>query len=274
MRTDFETLQVTVANGIADIVLNRPDQRNAMSHQMEDEIDLALDEAEVDKAILAVTVRGNGKIFSAGHDLKEEFFGKKFSSVPDPDLVPSRAPTFNRAWYFRKPLIAGVHGYLGPAAIGLVACADFVIAAEGTRFSLEVFKGAPPTWRWLPLYLYFPPRVMEKLFLMGGWLDAAEAHQFQFVQRVVPLDQLEAETRRWAKNCANVPRERFQRGKWEIRRVYEIMGTSWFLQLEPWLRKTPEGGEESPFSKTLREQGMAAAVAERDSMFDDDVLRV
>jgi enoyl-CoA hydratase/carnithine racemase len=239
---------------------------------MEDDIDLALDEAEVDKSIRAVMIRGAGKIFSAGHDLKEEYFGKKFSSVPDPDLVPSRAPHLPRAWYFRKPLIAGVHGYLGPAAVSLVACADFIIAAEGTRFSLEVFKGAPPSYRWIMLYQQLPMRVIEKLFLLGGWMDAREAHQFQFVQRVVPVDKLEEETRRWARNCANVAN--FAPAKWNIRRVYELMGTSWLLHLDPFIRKTPEANQETPFAKALRERGMAAAVAERDAMFDDDVTRV
>ena len=272
MRTEFETLKVDVADGVADIVLDRPEQRNAMSHQMEADIDLALDEAETDKSIRATTLRGAGKIFSAGHDLKEEFFGKKFSSVPDPDLVPSRAPHLPRAWYFRKPLIAGVHGYLGPAAFSLVSCADFIIAAEGTRFSLEVFKGVAPSYRWLPLYQQLPMRVIEKLFLLGGWMDAEEALQFQFVQRVVPLEQLEAETKRWARNCANVPN--FASAKWGIRRVYEIMGTSWMLQLDPFVKKTPPATEETPFAKTLREKGMAAAVAERDAMFDDDVTKV
>jgi enoyl-CoA hydratase/carnithine racemase len=272
MHTEYKTLLVNVENGIVDVVLNRPEARNAMSHQMEDDIDLMLDEAEVDKSIRAVMVRGAGKIFSAGHDLKEEYFGKKFSSVPDPDLVPSRAPHLPRAWYFRKPLIAGVHGYLGPAAVSLIACADFIIAAEGTRFSLEVFKGAPPSYRWIMMYQQLPMRVIEKLFLLGGWMDAAEAHQFQFVQRVVPQDELEQETRRWARNCANVTN--FAPAKWNIRRVYEIQGTSWMLQLDPFVRKTPEAREETPFARALREKGMAQAVAERDAMFDDDVTRV
>jgi enoyl-CoA hydratase/carnithine racemase len=271
VRTEYETLKVSVDNGIATVLLNRPDQRNAMSHLMEDEIDLMLDEAEVDKEIKAVVVRGEGRIFSAGHDLKEEAFGVKFSSVPDPDAVPSRAPYYPRAWYFRKPLIMGVHGYAGPAAIAFIACADFIIAAEDTRFSLEVFKGVPPSWRWIHLYQQFPMRAMEKLFLVGGWMDGHDAKRFDFVQRVVPLDKLADETNRWAKNCANVAN--FAKGKWEIRRVYE---TQWnFLHhMDPFFRKTPVGGEESRFNKTMREKGLPAAVAERDAMFDDDIERL
>ena len=59
-------------------------------------------------------------------------------------------------------------------AIALVACCDFNIAAEHTRFSCEVFRGSYPDVGWLPLYLQLPMRVIEKLWLMGGWMDAEQ----------------------------------------------------------------------------------------------------
>lgn len=223
MKTDFETLAVTARHGVVELVLNRPEARNAFSRQMMAEFDAALDAAEADPEVRAVLVRGEGKLFSAGHDLKEQMEGP-FHLQAFPHASPSVRPQLPRAWYFRKPLIGALHSYVGPYALALVACFDFNIAATGTRFSCEVFKGSYPYVDWLPLYAQLPMRVIEKLWLMGGWMDADQALQFQLVQRVVTEDQVAIEARRWAQQAALVPSEQFAHGKDRIRRSFELLG--------------------------------------------------
>lgn len=224
MRGDFATIRVIEEDGLVQLVLDRPSARNAFSHEMMAELDAALDAAEFDPAVKAVVLRGEGKMFSSGHDLKEQLGGKPFHPRTFPHASPSIAPGLPRAWYFRKPLIGALHGYVGPYAIAIAACCDFNIAAQGTRFSCEVFRGSYPYIDWLPLYLQLPMRVVEKLWLMAGWMDAEQALQFQFVQRVVPDDALLAEALRWATQAALIPSEAFARGKDKIRRSYEVMG--------------------------------------------------
>src|SRR5215468_2165751 len=175
MKKDFETLAVIQSDGVVQLVLNRPSSRNAMTHEMKAELDAALDEAEIDSGVTAVVLRGEGPVFSAGHDLKQQFGGKPFQARTFPHASPSVHPKLPRAWYFRKPLIGAVHSYVGASAIALVACCDFNIAATGTRFSCDVFKGTYPDVEWLPLYVQLPMRVIEKLWLMGGWMDAEQA---------------------------------------------------------------------------------------------------
>lgn len=143
MRQDFNTLKIIEDDGIVQIVLNRPDQRNAITHEMQAEIDIALDEAELDDAVLAVILRGEGKVFSAGHDLNDQA-DKSFPELTFPWAKPSIPPLLPRAWYFRKPLIGAVHNYVGPYAVALVACCDFTIAADDTRFGCEIFRGHYP----------------------------------------------------------------------------------------------------------------------------------
>jgi enoyl-CoA hydratase/carnithine racemase len=171
-------------------------------------------------------------------------------------------------------LVAGVHGYVGAYAIALVGCCDFAIAAEGTRFSNEIFRlgSAAPELGWLPLYHQLPMRVVKKLFLVGGWMAAREALQFQFVQRVVPEERLEEETRRWARQCALIPTENFGRSKEIIHRTYELMGLgSAHAVLSRWGPPPPSS---SGFNEAVAERGLKEALRERDALFDDDVARV
>ncbi|WP_194904586.1 enoyl-CoA hydratase/isomerase family protein [Catenulispora rubra] len=272
---EFNTLRTALADGILEIVLSRPGTRNAMSHEMEREISAALDRAELDPDVAAVMVRGDGEIFSAGHDLKEQYGGRPFTEEGFPEASPSIPPTLPRAWYFRKPLISGVHGYVGPAAIGLVACSDFIIAATGTRFGCEMYRGrgARPAMEWLPLYVQLPMRVVEKLFLLGGWMDAEQALQFQFVQRVVPEDGLAKETRRWAEQAALIPSATFGHSKDQIRRAYELLGLAAIPASLSRLRP-PDSAPRVDFGKVLEEQGLRQAVRARDAGFDEDVARV
>jgi enoyl-CoA hydratase len=272
MSYEFETISGSVTDGVLDLLLNRPEKRNAITHQMTAELNETLDQAELDPGVRAVALRGAGPIFSAGHDLKEQAI-KSFPDQLYPLASPSVAPALPRAWYFRKPLIAGVHGYVGPYALALLSCCDFVIAAEGTRFSCEVFRSTAPEMPWLPLYEQLPLRVIKKLFLMGGWMDAEEALQFQLAQRVVPVEGLEDETLRWAKQAALIPSETFGHSKETIHRTYEIMGLGLaHTVLKRWGPPRPPTG--SSFKQTLEEKGLKEAVRERDARFDEGISRV
>src|SRR5262249_60194157 len=86
MKKDFETLAVIQSDGVVQLVLNRPSSRNAMTHEMKAELDAALDEAEIDSGVTAVVLRGEGPVFSAGHDLKQQVGGGPVQArrVPPP----------------------------------------------------------------------------------------------------------------------------------------------------------------------------------------------
>ena len=92
MKSDFGTLAIVQDDGVVQIVLNRPEARNAISHQMQAEIDVALDAAEIDPEVKAVVLRGEGAIFSAGHDLKEQMGGQSFPALTFPFASPSISP--------------------------------------------------------------------------------------------------------------------------------------------------------------------------------------
>lgn len=92
MKSDFGTLAIVQDDGVVQIVLHRPEARNAISHQMQAEIDVALDAAEIDPEVKAVVLRGEGAIFSAGHDLKEQMGGQSFPDLTFPSPPPRSHP--------------------------------------------------------------------------------------------------------------------------------------------------------------------------------------
>jgi enoyl-CoA hydratase/carnithine racemase len=236
------------------------------------EFDEALDQAEDDAEVRAVMVTGAGQVFSAGHDLRDQAV-KSFPDLLFPLASPSVAPELPRAWYFRKPLIAGVHGYVGPYALALLSFCDFIIAAERTRFSCEVFRSTAPEMPWLALYQQLPMRAIKKLFLMGGWMDAKEALHFHLAQRLVPEGQLRDECERWARQAALIPSEIYGHSKETIHRTYELMGLALApTVLKRWGPPRPPSG--AAFNQTMKEKGLPAAVRERDAKFDEDVSRV
>lgn len=273
VKTNFNTLLIVENEGIVQIILNRPDRRNAITHEMQAEIDTALDEAELDDEVKAVVLRGAGLAFSAGHDLAEELAGNSFPAKTFPWARPSIGPALPRPWYFRKPLIGAVHGYVGPYAFALVACCDFNIAADNTRFGCEIFQGQYPDLAWLPLYLQLPFRVIEKLFLMGGWLDAEKALQFQFVQRVLPEDEVVAEALRWANQASMASPSEFAFSKERIRRSVELMGLSSLPSaLTAYGPPHVPGGFD--LGATIAEHGLKEALKIRDKFIDPEISRV
>lgn len=272
MSEPLETLLITRRGPVLEVLLNRPDKRNAISERMHQEFDQVLDDAEADPAVKVVLVQGAGTVFSAGHDIQE--MARLREAEADPYGSPSQARTMPRAWYFRKPLIGAVHGFVGPAAIELLTSFDFVLAAAGTRFSMEQLQYNPvvPHSGYVALFFQLPMRVMEKLWLMGGWMDAEEAHQFQFVQRVVAPELLSEEANRWADQMARVPMDYFMPAKAGLRRTYEMLGLSWMQAMRnPPLDPSPERAE---FERLVSEVGMKAALRQREEGTDPDVTRV
>ncbi len=272
MRTDYEFLEVHVDKGIVDVVLNRPEKRNALTFQMQADFDQILKEAMVDDEVKVLMLRGAGKVFCAGHDLKEA--ADNYVETGNFIAVdPYAPPSLRRAWYFTKPLIAGVHGFVGPRASMLLGNFDFIIAAEGTKFSFEQTRQSARGVGGEPLHMQLPMRVLKKLMMMGGWFDAEQAREFHLVQRVVPLDEVEYETRRWAEQLTLIPTEHVQVAKMSIHRMYELMGLVNMAAVQNKLvghLPTPENQEWWKEAVT----GVKGALTTRNEGFDDDIARV
>lgn len=195
------------------LVLNRPDKRNALSLEMMSDILKKLGEVAEDPGLRVVVIRGNGPIFSAGHDLRE-----MVDRRDDLHAVRAIFDTCNRMMLrlheLPQPVIAQVHGIATAAGCQLVAACDLAIAESGARFATPgVHIGLFCTTPMIPLVRVIGRRRAMDMLLSGRFISAAEALDHGLVNRVVDPDQLAETTRHWAMELAQFSRFTLALGK-------------------------------------------------------------
>ncbi|RNL62907.1 enoyl-CoA hydratase/isomerase family protein [Nocardioides marmoriginsengisoli] len=270
---DWELLSVTQEEHVVHVVLDNPSTRNAWSHRLNTEMDRLLEVATDDDSVRVVSVSANGPVFTSGADLKAVAAEYVTTGSFTPE-ARKRLPGLPRAWYFPKPLIAGVHGFVGPEGLHFLTYCDFVLAEEGTRFSYEHSRIGTGWPNGEPLAFHFPIRVFKKLLMMGGWFDAETAHSLHFVQRVLPTGKLRAELDRWACDLAQVPPEGMRAAKVGIHRQYEAMGV---VDIEMTKERGSNGEltpEDALFFRTVHDKGIREALKTRDASFDTELGRI
>lgn len=195
------------------LTLNRPDKRNALSLELMQDMLVKLDQVAEDPDIRVVVIRGNGPMFSAGHDLKE-------MAGTDKDLHHFRRifSTCNRMMLrlqqLPQPVLAQVHGIATAAGCQLVAACDLAIAETGARFATPGVKvGLFCTTPMIPLVRLIGRRRAMEMLLTGRFVSAQEAEHFGLVNRLAPADQLAEETRKWALELAQFSRFTLALGK-------------------------------------------------------------
>lgn len=204
------------AGGVAEVVLNRPAVLNAINGAMHHGILAALDRAAGDDAVRAVVIRGSGRAFSAGGDLKAVAAG---DDVGHPVML-GRA-----IWNLPKPVIAAVHGYCLGQACELAAVCDLTVAAETARFGeVEINHGWGPPLPIMPFVLGI--KRAKEVLLLGELMDAGLALQIGLVNRVVPEGELDAEVNRITSRIAGLKAEAVAGNKQLINRQYEAAGFS------------------------------------------------
>lgn len=188
--------------GIRIITLNRPESMNAMNIQLLIEMESVLDEINGDEKARVIILRGAGKNFCVGVDLKEMLAPSARQQVTD-----RVTPLFNKLESFDLPTIAVINGHCNGGGLELSLCCDFRIASKDAYFGLgEVKLGMIPggggTAR-LPR-LIGPGRARELLYF-GTPFDSNEAHQISLVNKVVAPEDLMTESRRWATALSESP---------------------------------------------------------------------
>ena len=192
--------------GIATLTLNAPASLNALSDAM-----LAALRAEFallaeEPAIRAVVLKGAGKAFCAGHDLKEMQAGRQ---APDggrayfADLFARCAEVMQMIPALPQPVIAEVHGIATAAGCQLVATCDMAVAAEGTRFGVNgVNIGLFCSTPMVALSRNVPRKVAFEMLTTGQFIDATRAERVGLVNHLVPPEALAASTRALAETLA------------------------------------------------------------------------
>ena len=187
----FELICFEKKDGVATLTLNRPKQLNAINSQMIGEILEAIADAGADPDVRVLVLRGEGRAFSAGDDLKG--MGPISRKVGSDSLSQQleQHPRFIRALRgLLKPVIAGVQGYALGAACEMVLASDLIIAAEDARIGLPyVQRGIASGTYSLQMSIGYR-KACEMLFL-GDWISGRDAERMGLINRAVPPDQLD-----------------------------------------------------------------------------------
>jgi trans-feruloyl-CoA hydratase/vanillin synthase len=190
---------VEFEQGIAWVILNRPEKRNAMSPKLNQEMLRVLDELELDERCGVLVLTGAGDAFTAGMDLKEYFR----ASDPLPPIEAARIKRQATDWmwrklmYYAKPTIAMVNGWcFGGGFTPLVAC-DLAIAADEAIFGLsEINWGIIPAGNVTRAVAAVMNQRDALYYIMTGeTFDGIKAAKMGLVNESVPRAQLRDRTR-------------------------------------------------------------------------------
>jgi enoyl-CoA hydratase len=179
------TVLVEREEPIAVVRLNRPEQRNALSNQLMNELVGALENLDEDETIRCVVLTGDEKAFAAGADIKELSDATHFELY-----FGGRIDKWDAIRKIRTPIVAAVSGYCLGGGCELAMACDLIIASETAQFgqpetNLGVLPGAGGTQR---LTRAIGKSKAMDVILTGRFLDAREAEQAGLVARVAASD--------------------------------------------------------------------------------------
>lgn len=193
-------------NAVAHLTLNTPEKLNALSDAMLAELQSQFDELAETPSIRAVVLKGNGKAFCAGHDLKEMTAGRQAEDGGKAyfkDLFDRCATMMMSVQRLPQPVIAQVHGIATAAGCQLVASCDMAVAAEGTRFGVNgVNIGLFCSTPMVALSRNIPRKQAFEMLSTGQFIQAERAEALGLINKVVPHDQLESATSELAEMVA------------------------------------------------------------------------
>jgi enoyl-CoA hydratase/carnithine racemase len=277
----YETIDYHVEDASCIITLNRPDDLNTIVPPMLEELDNAVGRAIRDGAVKVIILQGAGRSFCAGFNFSGGF--KQWNDLiatkgewdagRDLIMVTSQelgwVPRFMSLWRSPKPVIAQVHGWCVGGGSEMALCADIVIASEDAQIGTSYSRmwGCHHAGMWI--YRLGLAKAKE-LALTGRALSGREAADINLINKAVPFEALESETRGLAKQLATIPLSQLTAMKLVVNQAYENMGLA-STQLigslmDSMLRNTPEA---RAFIDLAAAKGVPAAVAQRDGPFAD-----
>ena len=191
---------------IAHLVLNSPGTLNALSDAMLAALAARFDALAEDGTVKVVVLKGAGKAFCAGHDLREMQAGRQADDKGRAyfaDLFARCAAVMQKIPTLPQPVIAQVHGIATAAGCQLVASCDLAVAAEGTRFGVNgVNIGLFCSTPMVALSRVVPRKVAFEMLTTGEFIDAERAREVGLVNRTVPHEGLDAATTALAETIA------------------------------------------------------------------------
>lgn len=265
---DYQYLIYEKKKRIVTITLNRPEVLNALNRGLVEELKAAFTEADDDKQVHVVVLKGAGRSFCSGGDIEPtkgvRYYGEE---IFDGLIQMWKDSKQMIVWDISKPVIAQIHGHCIGGANDLAGQCDIIIAAENAVFGRPEarFIGVG----WMDMYVYhMGPQWAKMLLFTGDTIDGKQAEEIGFVAKAVPEDRLEEEVNRLAARISHVPLEFLILHKAWINRTIEAMG----------MRSVVNAGMDAnvisritkshrDFLKSAEEKGLKATLSEYSAPF-------
>lgn len=284
----FDHIHYDVADGRAHITLNRPEKRNALSLPMQAELAEALWEADNDKSVHCVIIKGAGPSFCSGYDLSK--YGSEapvsrvaagdrtyrtHRSLDDDAWQQERAQRYRMALFdMHKPSIAQVHGHCLAGGTDIALLCDMVIAADDAVFGFPPARdlGSLPNQMWV---YHVGPQWAKRLLLTGDTITGKEAQQIGLVLKSVPADQLENEVEQLASRLALIDSDLLSVNKRSVNLALELMGARTLQRLAAENDARGHNTEAArAYRQSVKEKGLKETFRQRDQQFGDGRARV
>ncbi|MGE3690720.1 MAG: enoyl-CoA hydratase [Novosphingobium sp.] len=229
-----------VVDSVAWITMDRPQFNNAQNGQMTFALDKAFQRAVADDEVRCIVLAGEGKHFSAGHDIgtpgrdvHKEFDNRHLiaphTNKPAAELLYTREQEqylgMCRRWRdCPKPTVAMVQGACIAGGLMLAWVCDLIVASEDAFFQDPVVRMGIPGVEYFAHAYELPPRVAKEFLLLGERMSAQRAEQFGMVNKIVPREELRETVTAIAAKLAAQPRLGAWLTKQAVNHVEELRG--------------------------------------------------
>ncbi|WP_323763998.1 enoyl-CoA hydratase [Marinovum sp.] len=221
---EYETdtpVTYSTENQVAWLMMNRARFNNAQNSQMTYALDDAFQRAVNDPEVKAIVLGGEGKHFSAGHDIgtpgrdvdsafPRRLLWEDHTTKPGAEYLYTREHEqylgMCRRWRdCPKPTIAMVQGACVAGGLMLAWVCDLIVASDDAFFQDPVIRMGIPGVEYFAHAFELPPRIAKEFLLLGERMPAARAAHFGMVNKVVPRDDLQSAVQGWAETLAERP---------------------------------------------------------------------
>jgi methylglutaconyl-CoA hydratase len=200
----YDTLEISVADRVATITLNRPQLRNAFNENAIADLTMAFDEVSQDSDVRAIVLAANGPAFCAGADLNWMKKMAGYSHSENQEDAARLADMLRTIYLCPKPTVAKVQGDCYAGGMGLVAACDIVVSIDTACYCLsEVKLGLIPATISPYVIKAMGEQAARRYFLTAERFDAQEAQRVGFAHEVVTADELDATVAGIVKNLVN-----------------------------------------------------------------------
>jgi enoyl-CoA hydratase len=271
-------------DAIAIITIDRPERLNTLTEAVVQGIADGIDAATGSRAVRAIVLRGEGRVFTAGYDLVaagEAGWSRPYDApspkprpgawdpVRDLSFMGHNVDRFMKIWHCPKPVIGEIRGFAVGGATDLVLCCDQLFMAEDAfiGYAPSRIYGTPTTMLWV----YRLGLEHAKQFLLSGEaIDAETALRIGLVSRVLPADELSAAAEAHANRFQHIPANQLALNKLLINQAFENMGLRTTQLLGTFFDGATRHTEEAyRWVESFGEKGFRDVIRERDDPWQD-----